>query len=79
MKNHAKLQIYKGMLQYLLDETGYSLKQIADLSRSHVSSLRAIHHDGVLPETFKSEIQLISLYQFILEIRMEKTPFALAG
>lgn len=79
MKSHAKLQIYKGIIQYLLDETGYTLKHIAELSSSHVSNLRSIYCDGVLPETFKSEHQLVSLYQFVLDIRMDASPLALAG
>ena len=79
MKSHAKLQIYKGIIQYLLDETGYTLHHIAELSSSHVSHLRSIYSDGVLPETFKSEHQLVSLYQFVLDIRMDASPLALAG
>lgn len=79
MKSHAKLQIYKGIIQYLLDETGYTLKQIADLTSSHVSNIRSIYCEGVLPETFNSDHQLVSLYQFVLDIRTDSRPLALAG
>lgn len=79
MGNDSKLLIYKGIIQYLLNETGYTLKHIADLSSSHVNSLRSIYCDGVLPETFMSEHQLVSLYQFVLDIRINARPLALAG
>ncbi len=78
MENNSKLLIYKGIIQYLLDETGYTLKHIADLSSSHVNTLRSIYCDGVLPATFKSEQQLVCLYQFVLDIRMDARPLALA-
>ena len=79
MQQNTKVQIYQGMIQYLLDETGYTLKHIADLSSSHVSNLRSIYCEGVLPETFNSEHQLVSLYQFVLELRIDPRPLALVG
>ena len=79
MDQDSKLLIYKGIIQYLLHETGYTLKHIADLSSSHVSHLRSIYCDGVLPATFNSEYQLVSLYQFILKIRMDARSFTPAG
>ena len=79
MDNDSKLLIYKGIIQYLLDETGYTLQHIADLSSSHVNTLRSIDCDAVLPETFESEHQLVSLYQFVLNIRMDAGPLALVG
>lgn len=66
----CKLQIYKGMIQYLLESTNYSLKNIADLSNSPVGSIRSIYCDEILPDTFKSERQLLRLYQLVLEIKM---------
>lgn len=69
MDNDSKLLIYKGIIQYLLNETGYTLKHIADLSSSHVNNLRSIYCDGVLPKTFNSEHELVSLYQFVLDIK----------
>lgn len=48
MENNSKLLIYKGIIQYLLDETGYTLKHIADLSSSHINNLRSIYCEGKL-------------------------------
>ena len=76
MENNAKLLIYKGIIQYLLSSTGYTLKNIADLSGAHVSSIRMIYCDDCLPQTFTSEMQLISLYQFVVESSMQSKKWA---
>lgn len=68
MEHHSKLQIYKGMIQYLLESTNYSLKNIADLSYSSLNNIRSIYCDGLMPAHFISELNLIKLYQIILEI-----------
>ncbi|MEI6756091.1 MAG: hypothetical protein WCK80_03715 [bacterium] len=73
MENNSKLLIYKGIIQYLLDETGYTLKHIADLSNSSVKSIRSIHCDGLMPPVFASELQLLKLYQMVLEVNIKKS------
>lgn len=65
-----KLQIYKGMIQYILDSTHFTLKNIAELSNSTVNSIRSIYCQNLFLIDFKSEIQLIKLYQIILEVNM---------
>jgi hypothetical protein len=67
-----KLQIYKGMIQYLLESTDYSLKNIADLSNSSINNIRLIYCDNQLPSYFPSEYQLVDLYLMILEINNKK-------
>lgn len=75
MEKTSKLQIYKGIIQYLLDSTNYSLKNIADLSNSSIKNIRAIYCDNVVPLNFTSEAQLVRLYQMILEIHTQKMQF----
>lgn len=72
MEHHSKLNIYKGMIQYILDSTQYTLKHIAQLSHSSLDNIRMIYcHDSV-PNNFKSEIGLMKLYQIVLEINTNK-------
>ena len=68
MENHSKLQIYKGIIQYLLESTNYNLKNIAELSNSSIKHLRSIHYQNMIPVDFFSESQLVKLYQIILDI-----------
>ena len=46
MENNSKLLVYKGIIQYLLESTHYTLKNIADLSRSSTFS-------AIFDNTFK--------------------------
>lgn len=79
MTNHPKVQIYQGMIQYILDSTHYTLKHIAQLSHSSLDNMRMIYcHDSV-PNNFKTEIELIKLYQIILEINLNKEGCSLVG
>ncbi|RUR14240.1 hypothetical protein [Legionella sp. km772] len=68
MDKSSKVEIYKGIIQYLLETTNYTLKNIADLSNSSIKSLRTIYSENVIPHSFSSEIELVRLYQMILEI-----------
>lgn len=68
MERNCKLQIYKGMIQYLLDSTNYSLKNIAELSNSSINNIQSIYYHNYLPNGFKSGIYLTNLHQIILEI-----------
>ena len=67
MESNAKLQIYKGMIQYLLESTNYNLKNIADLTNSSIKIIQSIHCAAVIPDDFSSELQLVKLYHIILE------------
>ncbi len=72
MEKNLKIQIYQGMIQYLLESTHYTLKNIADLSNSSIKNMRSIHHDGLIPSVFTSELQLIKLYQMVLEVNINQ-------
>ncbi|CZP18535.1 TPA: hypothetical protein JBI42_04110 [Legionella pneumophila] len=79
MEHHSRLNIYKGMIQYILDSTHYTLKHIAQLSHSSLDNIRMIYcHDSV-PNNFKSEVELMKLYQIVLEINMNKDNCSLVG
>ena len=77
MKHEKKLEIYKRMIQYLIDNTNYSLKSIAYLSKTSFKNIRTIHAYGELPTHFDSEMELVNLFQIILEIniKQQKPPF----
>ena len=72
MQQNTKVQIYQGMIQYLLESTHYTLKNIADLSHSSMKNISSIHCDGLIPPVFASELQLVKLYQMILETNINK-------
>ena len=72
MKHEKKLEIYKGMIQYLIDNTNYSLKSIALLSNSPYSDIRSIYSHDQLPTDFNSELKLVQLFQLILEINLNE-------
>lgn len=73
MTNPPKLQIYQGMIQYLLDSTGYDLKNIAALSNASIKGIRSIYHGDEVPANFySSEKHLVQLYQMILELNAKQ-------
>lgn len=67
-----KATIYKGMIDYLLSSTHFSLKDIANHTGSPISSLRSIYYDQTIPSLFSSEIALTRLYLIILDIQMNR-------
>lgn len=72
MINHPKLQIYQGIIQYLLDSTNYGLESIAALSNTSLRSIRMIHQGIAMPDNFSSsEKHLVQLYQMILELNQK--------
>ena len=73
MQQNPKAQIYQGMIQYLLESTHYTLKNIADLSNSSIKNIRSIHCNGLMPPLFVSELQLVRLYQMVLEVNIKKS------
>lgn len=71
MFENSKIQIYKGMIQYLLESTDYSLKRIANLTNSSLKSIKLIHSYHQLPPDFNTELQLAKLFQIILELQLK--------
>lgn len=67
-----KLKIYQGIIEYLLKSTSYNLKNIAELSNSSIEQIRSIHCQNMVPLDFISELQLVKLYQIILDIHLKK-------
>lgn len=67
-----KLQIYKGIIQYLLESTSYTLKNIADLSNVPIETIRSIYYEDRFSLNISSEFTLINLYRIILEINQTK-------
>lgn len=72
MYSCTKLQIYKGMIQYILESTPYTLKRIAALTNSTISNIRSIYNYNQIPSSFPEEIHLIQLYQIILDIEKKR-------
>lgn len=79
MEHQLKLKIYKGMIQYILNSTHYTLKNISDLTDSSIDCIRAMYCHDVVPVGFKSEMQLLRLYQIVLEINMNPKDRSLTG
>lgn len=67
-----KVNIYKGIIDYLLSSTHFTLKDIANHTGSAISNIRSIYLDQQLPPHFSSEQSLVRLYQIILEIQTNK-------
>lgn len=74
-EHNAKLQIYRGMIQYILLSTNYCLNNVADLTSSSIQNIRSIYCENLLPVSFSSEIHLVKLYQFVLEINLNNKTF----
>jgi len=74
-ENNARLQIYKGMIDYLMVTTKYTLQDIADLSFSSIKNIRSIHDNDTLPANFSSELHLVRLYHFIVEQKINERGF----
>lgn len=78
MYQDLKLKVYQGIIQYLLSNTGYSLKRIASFSCCSLKTIRSIYTYSELPSDTSSEINLVRLFQIILELEKqnEKPVFA---
>ena len=73
MTNQCKVQIYQGIIQYLLESTNYDLKNIAALSNTSIKSIRSIYQNNELPPNFIfSEKHLVQLYQMIIELNLKQ-------
>lgn len=64
-----RLQICQNIIQYLLESTSYSLKNIADLSHAPIRHIRSIYYADALLPNEASEINLLNLYRVILELQ----------
>jgi len=71
----SKIQIYKGMIHYLLESTNYTLKNIADLSNSSIKNIRSIYYENLIPPNFASELHLVKLYHMILEVNINQSTY----
>ncbi|EEZ95977.1 TPA: hypothetical protein VAI00_001340 [Legionella pneumophila] len=71
MFHEQKIIIYKGMIQYLLDTTNYSLQRIANLSNSPIAHLQLIYHHNRLPKESKVEMNLLKLYLTVIDMEQK--------
>lgn len=71
MNTNSKLQIYKGMIEYLLDSTTYPLQRIANLSNSSFHNLQAIYVDNRLPPDPKTELNLLKLFSTVIDMELK--------
>lgn len=76
MESCSKLPIYRGIIQYLLESTNYTLKNIAEHTSVPIQHLQSIYMGEQMPLYFSSELQLIKLYQIILECQKHKKNIA---
>jgi hypothetical protein len=75
MEKHSKVNIYKNMIQYFLDETDYNLKRIAHLSNSSIGNIQLIYRYNEMPADFNEEMDLVRLYMMILDCERRKNDF----
>jgi hypothetical protein len=73
MKNRSKVLIYRGIIQYILESTDYSLDNIADLADCSVEEIDSIYNDSIIPPNFLSETQLLKIYQLVLSLQPKKS------
>ncbi|WP_412755735.1 hypothetical protein, partial [Legionella anisa] len=67
-----RLPTCKNIINYLLESTNYSLKNIADLLHCSIRQLRTIYFDELMPANVSFERELVRLYLLILEINIHK-------
>lgn len=68
MEQIIKQKIYKLMIEYILETTNYNLKSIASFSNTSIKKIRQIYSHNEIPNDFDSELQLVKLFEIILEI-----------
>jgi len=64
----SKLKTYKGIIEYLLQTTHFTIKNIADLSKSSVETIQSIRDEKDTPQNF-SAMCLILLYQITVKYK----------
>ncbi|CEG57641.1 TPA: hypothetical protein JA346_07810 [Legionella pneumophila] len=72
MENNFRLQICKNIINYLLESTNYTLKDIAALLNCSIRQLRSIYFDELMPTNLYCERDLVRLYHLILELNTNK-------
>ncbi|MDI1353151.1 MAG: hypothetical protein PSV35_10370 [bacterium] len=71
MFHDQKINIYKGIIQYLLNSTNYSLQRIANLSNSSIAHLQLIHQYNQLPKESKVELNLLNLFSIVIDMELK--------
>ncbi|HFO0107920.1 hypothetical protein SDB36_12550 [Legionella pneumophila serogroup 1] len=72
MSHDYKIGIYKGIIQYLLDATNYSLQRIANLSNSPIAYLQLIYHHNRLPQNRSIELNLLKLFVVYIDMEIKR-------
>ncbi|HFT6662040.1 TPA: hypothetical protein ACGRM6_001313 [Legionella pneumophila] len=72
MSHDYKVGIYKGIIQYLLDATNYSLQRIANLSNSPIAYLQLIYHHNRLPQNRSIELNLLKLFVVYIDMEIKR-------
>lgn len=75
MEQNVKVNIYKSMIEYVLETTDYNLKRIAHLANSSIGNIQMIYRYGEMPEDFKEEMDLVRLYMMILDMQRRQNEF----
>ncbi|RAP36818.1 hypothetical protein B1207_07715 [Legionella quinlivanii] len=65
-----KIRIYKGIIEYLLKTTNYSLKNIADLIDTSMRSINLAYSEQAFSIKYSSELKLLKLYQAVLQFNV---------
>ena len=68
----AKLQIYQGIILYLLESTHYNLKNIAEFTDSPITHIQALYRGEKLSLHCSSEHKLMQMYQIVLGIQNKR-------
>ncbi|MGL6029322.1 MAG: hypothetical protein ACRC0M_06025 [Legionella sp.] len=71
MFHDQKISIYKGIIQYLLSSTNYSLQRIANLSNTSLAHLQLIHQYDRLPTESKVELNLLRLFSTVVDMELK--------
>ncbi len=71
MNKETKLNIYQGMIQYLLESTNYTLRTIAAMSNTPIKTIKLIYNHNQMPKSFPSEMDFVKLFEIILEINLK--------
>ncbi|HAT4425268.1 hypothetical protein [Legionella pneumophila] len=72
MKTDVRPKIYKGMIQHILNTTDFSIKSIAILARTSIDEIQSIYYDNHIQFGYNKEINLIRLFELILEMQHQK-------
>ncbi|MDI1351763.1 MAG: hypothetical protein PSV35_03190 [bacterium] len=71
MFHDQKINLYKGIIQYFLTYTNYSLQRITNLSNSSVAHPQLIHQYNQLPKVSKVELNLFKLFSIVIDMELK--------